>query len=121
MVEADASSAMTDVSGGEEEPFDDPLGDSEFVRWYRFEKAKEKFVQLALARADCNDIAADALHLWAERMKHADAEFPMPTELEAHLVSPDWPELASRRFRHSCTIHPSEPPKARPTPPPSAR
>ena len=37
---ADGAQAAQD---GAEEPFNDPLGDSEFVRWYRFEKAKEQY------------------------------------------------------------------------------
>lgn len=41
MVEADATSQFLDDL--EEAAVDDPLGDSEFVRWYRFEKAKEKY------------------------------------------------------------------------------
>ena len=86
----------------------------------RLETAKERFTVLAHARAAHDAFAADALVLWADRMRCSDEAHPMPEVLEKHLLSPEWPELANTPFRHYCAIPKTEarPPRVAAAPPP---
>ena len=85
----------------------------------RLRRAIARFAELARTHGATDPVAGPLLEVWAERLQHTAAEYPLPTHLESALFEPEWPPLAALPFVHRCPIHKTEPvTRPSPSPPP---